>query len=180
MRKLFVAIALISLAAVPVAYAGTLDSGASRVGLRLQECTGDEGDNLHPSGKDRSCEPGGSGDQGNAQSDPDDDGRGPDRSNGGPDQPGGAGGFDKDDQDANNGCGNDDDFEDDNEGLCMQREPYSGRRPHVGKKIDDAVATVPGDASSGPRLWQLAAVLVVMLSTGAVLRRKRAARSIDA
>jgi hypothetical protein len=79
----------------------------------------DEGDNEHPSGKDRSVEPGGSGAQGNSNSDPDDDGRGPDRSNGGPDkQPDGAGGVDRDDQDNNNGCGNDDDFEDDNEGWC--------------------------------------------------------------
>lgn len=79
----------------------------------------DEGDNQHPSGKDRSVEPGGSGTQGNSNSDPDDDGRGPDRSNGGPDkQPDGAGGVDRDDQDNNNGCGNDDDFEDDNEGWC--------------------------------------------------------------
>ncbi len=79
----------------------------------------DEGDNRHPSGKDRSVEPGGSGDQGTSGSDPDDDGRGPDRSNGGADKPGGPGGQDLADQDGNNGCGNDDDFEDDNEGLCL-------------------------------------------------------------
>jgi hypothetical protein len=79
----------------------------------------DEGDNEHPSGKDRSVEPGKSGTQGNSDSDPDDDGRGPDRSNNGPDkQPDGAGGVDRGDQDNNNGCGNDDDFEDDNEGWC--------------------------------------------------------------
>jgi hypothetical protein len=78
----------------------------------------DEGDNQHPSGKDRSVEPGGSGDQGRSPSDPDDDGRGPDRSNGGPDKPNGSGGVDLADQDGNNGCGNDDDFEDDNEGWC--------------------------------------------------------------
>ena len=78
----------------------------------------DDGDNAHPSGKDRSVEHGGSGNQGKAQHDPDDDGRGPDRSNGGVDQPGGAGGVDLADQDGNNGCGNDDDFEDDNEGWC--------------------------------------------------------------
>jgi hypothetical protein len=78
----------------------------------------DEGDNKHPSGKDRSVENGGSGNQGNSSSDPDDDGRGPDRSNGGPDKPNGSGGDDLADQDGNNGCGNDDDFEDDNEGWC--------------------------------------------------------------
>jgi hypothetical protein len=78
----------------------------------------DEGDNKHPSGKDRSVENGNSGNQGNSESDPDDDGRGPDRSNGGPDKPNGSGGDDLADQDGNNGCGNDDDFEDDNEGWC--------------------------------------------------------------
>ena len=78
----------------------------------------DDGDNAHPSGKDRSVENGKSGNQGKATSDPDDDGRGPDRSNGGADKPNGPGGVDKADQDGNNGCGNDDDFEDDNEGWC--------------------------------------------------------------
>lgn len=82
----------------------------------------DSGDNAHPSGNDRSVEHGRSLTQGNAQSDPDDDGRGPDRSNGGDDkQPNGLGGVDKADQDNNNGCGNDDDFEDDNEGWCGQK-----------------------------------------------------------
>ena len=81
----------------------------------------DDGDNYHPSGKDRSIEYGASKPQGNAQSDPDDDTRGPDRTNGGADQIGGPGGIDKEDQDNNNGCGNDDDFEDDNEGWCGQR-----------------------------------------------------------
>jgi hypothetical protein len=78
----------------------------------------DEGDNEHPSGNDRSVENGGSENQGSAQADPDDDGLGPDRTNGGVDQPDGPGGEDLADQDGNNGCGNDDDFEDDNEGLC--------------------------------------------------------------
>lgn len=82
----------------------------------------DDGDNQHPSGKDRSVENGGSGNQGNSESDPDDDGHGPDRSNGGPDKPNGSGGDDLADQDGNNGCGNDDDFEDDNEGWCGKPE----------------------------------------------------------
>jgi hypothetical protein len=55
---------------------------------------------------------------GMAMSDPDDNGLGPDRSNGGADQPGGTGGVDLTDQDGNNGCGNDADREDDNEGWC--------------------------------------------------------------
>ncbi len=88
----------------------------------------DDGDNRHPSGKDRSVEHGGSGNQGNSASDPDDDGNGPDRSNGGADKPGGPGGVDLADQDGNNGCGNDDDFEDDNEGNCggKPRQTYVG------------------------------------------------------
>lgn len=68
----------------------------------------------HPSGKDRSVEPGNSGTQGKAASDPDED------ANLGPDKPEGAGGFDSD-KDGNNGCGNDDDFEDDNNGNCRGR-----------------------------------------------------------
>lgn len=90
---------------------------------RAAACTtADEGDNAHPSGKDRSCEQGANagpeedGDddhQGTADSDPDA------RSNGGKDKPSHAGGADRDDQDGNNGCGNDDDFEDDNNGNCV-------------------------------------------------------------
>jgi hypothetical protein len=83
----------------------------------------DEGDNLQPSGNDRSEEPGASGNQGSSPTDPDDNGTGPDRTNGGLDQPGGLGGVDPEDQDGNNGCGNDDDFEDDNEGNCGGMPP---------------------------------------------------------
>lgn len=99
----------------------------------------DDGDNRHPSGRDRSVEPGGSGNQGNAASDPDDDGRGPERSNGGADTPGGPGGVDLADQDANNGCGNDDDFEDDNEGLCRGRQ---------GKQTVTTTTTVPATTTT--------------------------------
>jgi hypothetical protein len=83
----------------------------------------DEGDNLQPSGNDRSEEFGVSDNQGSSPADPDDNGTGPDRSNGGQDQPDGPGGLDPDDQDGNNGCGNDDDFEDDNEGNCGGMPP---------------------------------------------------------
>lgn len=69
----------------------------------------------HPSGKDRTEEPGNSGTQGKAASDPDD------TANRGPDKPEQAGGFD-DDKDGNNGCGNDDDFDDDNNGWCGKPE----------------------------------------------------------
>ncbi|MGH2812293.1 MAG: hypothetical protein ACRDI1_06230 [Actinomycetota bacterium] len=82
------------------------------------EGVADSEDNQHPSGQDRSIESGKSGTQGKAESDPDNDGKGPDRSNGGIDKANGPGGDDLADQDGNNGCGNDDDFEDDNEGWC--------------------------------------------------------------
>ena len=80
-----------------------------------------DADNRHPSGKDRHAEGGASGSQGNSASEPDANGSGPERDEGGLDKPGGAGGLDVLDQDGNNGCGNDDDFEDDNEGLCLGR-----------------------------------------------------------
>lgn len=123
----------------------------------------DDGDNFHPSGKDRSVENGGSGNQGNSESDPDDDGRGPDRSNGGPDKPNGTGGDDSADQDGNNGCGNDDDFEDDNEGWCgkpNETTTVAGASESIcveggvmahGKTCDDTVegASVEGDTVEG-------------------------------
>jgi hypothetical protein len=102
----------------------------------------DEGDNAHPSGKDKSVEHGNSGNQGNSESDPDDDGRGPDRSNGGPDKPNGAGGSDLADQDGNNGCGNDDDFEDDNEGWCAGGKPPEQPPPPPKVKPEDEVLDV--------------------------------------
>ena len=82
--------------------------------------------NDHPSGKDKSAEPGGSGTQGKSTSDPDG------MTNGGADKPGGDGGFDAD-KDGNNGCGNDDDFEDDNNGNC------GGRRTRGAVGDDTAV-----------------------------------------
>jgi hypothetical protein len=101
----------------------------------------DDGDNRHPSGRDRSVESGGSGNQGNAMHDPDDDGHGPDRSNGGIDQPDGSGGIDRADQDGNNGCGNDDDFEDDNEGWC-------GHHPHADHRQHEAAAAAEEGSST--------------------------------
>lgn len=105
----------------------------------------DEGDNLHPSGKDRSVEPGGSGDQGRSASTPDQNGRGPERDNGGTDKPNGPGGADILDQDRNNGCGNDDDFDDDNEGWCgkptdrvkpQDKDEEEGEQGENGKEED--------------------------------------------
>ena len=84
----------------------------------------DDGDNAHPSGKDRSVESGGSGTQGKSESNPDDS-KGPMRYEGkiGDDKANGAGGVDRADQDGNNGCGNDDDFDDDNNGHCGRPAP---------------------------------------------------------
>ncbi len=120
----------------------------------------DEGDNQHPSGNDKSVENGNSGNQGNSESDPDDDGRGPERcepesarTSGdgtcGPDKPNGTGGTDKADQDGNNGCGNDDDFDDDNEGLCGRNTKRGGNKPEdkkpVGEDVQGTVTTLqPG------------------------------------
>lgn len=67
---------------------------------------------LHPSGNDRLVEHGGSGTQGKAHADPDG------LYNRGIDQFGHPGGLYLVDQDGNNGCGNDQDFEDDNNGNC--------------------------------------------------------------
>ena len=103
----------------------------------------DSGDNMHPSGKDKSVEHGNSGNQGNSSSDPDDDGRGPDRSNGGADKPNGPGGVDLADQDGNNGCGNDDDFEDDNEGWCGKHE-----KPAKDVKVKDKDKSKDDDEGS--------------------------------
>lgn len=82
-----------------------------------------DADNRHPSGRDKHCEAGRSGVQGHSNSDPD----GP--ANGGVDKPGGSGGRDLLDQDGNNGCGNDDDFEDDNNGRCLGRLQQQDRTP---------------------------------------------------
>ena len=89
-------------------------------------------DNRHPSGRDRHED---KGTQGMSTSDPDDNDRGPERTNGGPDKSfegtDGSGGVDDADQDGNNGCGNDDDFEDDNEGWCGQKPKKAPTTPPV-------------------------------------------------
>ena len=109
-------------------------------------------DNMHPSGKDRSTENGGSGNQGKSGSDPDG------TKNGGVDKPNGKGGNDLLDQDGNNGCGNDDDFEDDNNGNCggkaktkppktpkppKQDNPKGNDTPKPPKNDDDDTPVVP-------------------------------------
>jgi hypothetical protein len=73
--------------------------------------------------------------QGHAPSNPDFNG------NGGIDKPGHTGGFSAD-RDGNNGCGNDDDREDDNNGWC-------GKRPRVGPSAPPSPPPPPG---LGPRV----------------------------
>ena len=76
--------------------------------------TPDQTDGDHPSSQEDQGldEAGDSGTQGKSDSDPDGD------SNGGADKPDCTGVFDDHDQDGNNGCGNDHDFADDNNGNC--------------------------------------------------------------
>lgn len=132
-------------------------------------------DNQHPSGKDRHCESGGSGTQGKAKSDPDDDGRGPDRTNGGMDQAGGSGGADHADQDGNNGCGNDDDFEDDNEGWCGKNPKRGGAQG--GQVAEDSNDSSGGSTSGGSEVLGTGSVttpspMIEVLSAGATLAPK--------
>jgi hypothetical protein len=98
---------------------------------------------LHPSGRDRHCEPGRSGTQGKARSEPDADGRGPDRNDQGTEKPGEDGGLYPQDQDGNNGCGNDHDFEDDNEGWCLgpDRDRPGNAYGWERRRGDDATAS---------------------------------------
>ena len=106
----------------------------------------DGGDNRHPSGRDRSVENGGSVNQGRSGADPD---RG---TNGGADKPGGRGGVDRIDQDGNNGCGNDDDFEDDNNGRCggKRRNGTRGNQDRGTNPEDRGrPGSVPGGTGSG-------------------------------
>ena len=84
-------------------------AGPTRAPLAPQKA---DGPSLHPSGNNRYIENGKSGTQGKAASDPDG------LYNYGVDQFGLGGGLYLSDQDGNNGCGNDQDFEDDNNGLC--------------------------------------------------------------
>jgi hypothetical protein len=115
-------------------------------------------DNQHPSGKDRSEEPGGSGNQGKSESDPDDNvgpmrnecGASPasDPRGGCTDKPGGSGGMDLHDQDGNNGCGNDDDFDDDNNGHCGGKVKDAPKPPPT---TPEPPPTTPPGPPEGPK-----------------------------
>lgn len=80
--------------------------------------------------------------QGNSKSDPDDNGKGPDRSNGGFDKPGYTGGINSD-RDGNNGCGNDTDREDDNEGWCGRKPKQEVVCPKPTPKPEPVVVIAP-------------------------------------
>jgi LPXTG-motif cell wall-anchored protein len=143
----------------------------------------------HPSGKDNTAGSGKSGNQGKSESDPDDN-VGPQRrecSDDGPtdprsgctDKPGGAGGEYVTDQDGNNGCGNDQDFDDDNNGWCgkpkddvggnvidndeeevveggvIKNPSFPGRRPPTdsvlgGRLVNEAAPDVESEVLSAP------------------------------
>lgn len=129
-------------------------------------------DNQHPSGKDRSAEHGGSGNQGKSESAPDDNvgpmrnecGASPasDPRGGCTDKPGGSGGMDLADQDGNNGCGNDDDFDDDNNGHCggkakgspppaVTPTPPPGKPETPPNKPETPPTNPPGAKPEGPK-----------------------------
>jgi hypothetical protein len=126
-------------------------------------------DNRHPSGKDKHEEAGGSGNQGNAASEPDGNGSGPERDMNGVDQPGGPGGADVLDQDGNNGCGNDDDFEDDNEGWCGKPHEQATPPGLVPSTPPTTETTPPTTQTTPPTTTETtppAAVLGVQVSGG--------------
>ena len=110
----------------------------------------DDGDNFHPSGKDRSVEGGNSGTQGSSASEPDGNGHGPERDAGGIDQADGPGGVDLADQDGNNGCGNDDDFEDDNEGWCGSKPKPGTPAPVGGPAVEAEGLEAPPVVTGSP------------------------------
>jgi hypothetical protein len=112
-------------------------------------------DNRHPSGNDKHAEAGASGNQGKAASEPDANGHGPERDAAGLDQPAGPGGLDVLDQDGNNGCGNDDDFEDDNEGLCQGREQPPGQQVQ-----DEQEVVAPSAGTVAPVTTEVAGEVV--------------------
>jgi hypothetical protein len=125
------------------------------------------GASQHPSGKDRHIESGKSGNQGKSTSNPDDS-KGPMRYEGdlGPDKPTSGsgslgGGANVYDQDGNNGCGNDQDFDDDNNGWC-------GRNPKRNPKPEEVAVSELPVIPSDPKLEVPAEVLPKVIEAPAV------------
>jgi hypothetical protein len=115
--------------------------------------------------------------QGYSPSDPDFTG------NGGIDKPGFAGGFSAD-RDGNNGCGNDDDREDDNNGWCG-RKPHEATPPESPPVVPPLVQ-VPSPktrvlggplARTGVDAFDLSYLGIALLVTGSALRRRTSRRS---
>jgi hypothetical protein len=127
---------------------------------RPQEKTADTNLNDHPSGKDRTVEAGGSGTQGKSTSDPDL------MTNGGADKPGMDGGFDED-KDGNNGCGNDDDFEDDNNGWCGGKPRVAGGQTPVIPVVNPTVLGETFERPAVVRASTVTAPAVVAAATAA-------------
>ena len=105
--------------------------------LRALDETRDNQKSDHPSGKDRNDERGSSFPQGNSRSNPD---------GGGLDKPFGvdsklAGSQGRGDFDGNNGCGNDNDFADDNNGNCGGRRVAAGQAAQAAQSDKDKPKT---------------------------------------
>ena len=176
-------------AGITVALFGVLWAPASLAGP-TKEPNRDLND--HPSGRDRTASAGASGTQGHSSSDPDG------MTNGGADKPGGSGGFDAD-KDGNNGCGNDDDFEDDNNGWCGRRRTRAGAagaavkaasrsRPQPGlgamgaavAGTTEAAATAAGSAVPGAASQVLGVELARPGPTAASVLGDAAQRAVEA
>jgi hypothetical protein len=119
--------------------------------------------------------------QGYAPSDPDFNG------NGGIDKPGQSGGFSAD-RDGNNGCGNDDDREDDNNGWCGKKPKEVSTPPETppgpptvrvlpAPKITRAVIEGEKLPRTGVDLIEFSYAGWTLLLTGHVLRRRARRRT---
>lgn len=112
----------------------------------LVEDIADTGDSQHPSGKDRNTENGKSGTQGKSESNPDGDGADKRRDAKDGAQGGTQGQGDYDD---NNGCGNDHDFADDNNGNCGGKHKASpSPKPSYSPKPTPSVVPSPSPKPS--------------------------------
>lgn len=121
---------------------------ATRSSGSLIEDVGDSTESQHPSGNDRNIEPGKSGTQGKSTSNPDGDGADKRRSS----RDGSFGGTQGNgDWDDNNGCGNDNDFADDNNGNCGGKSKTVSPSPKPSAKPSPKPSHSPRPSSTpGP------------------------------